>query len=1011
VTPSASEPLELRRALVDLAHAVVYCREGGELQLTTREVELLRYLSDRPRQLVTREELLERVWGYSDAVVSRVCDNTVRRLRAKIETDPARPEHVLTVHGSGYRFEPLPGLQPVPASPPLPEPEPELLLLGPAAIDLARRRVQTPEGPAELTSTEAALLERLARADGATLDRQQLLREVWGSPASGGRAVDSVVARLRQKIEPEPDKPRYLLTVRGGGYRLERPKRVEVRTEPLLGRAELLDEVLGTLSESSWVLLVGPAGIGKSRLAREVAAHAQRGARRGGSLWVDLAAGDLPGAMGAALEIDVSGPDPLARIERALQARPGLLLVLDNLETVAEAIGPLVARLQKLPDLTSLGTSRLRLGLDGERAVEVGPLEEDAATELFFERARAASRSFRASEPAVRALVQRLEAVPLALELAAARTTALSVEELTRRLELDLLSRPRAGDPRHRSLRGALSTSWELLGEEERGALLQLSLFRAGFDAEDAEGLLGEGALDQVQALRDASLLRTQPERWALRLRAWEAVREFVEPLLDPEIVRRHCAWLARKGELSWIDSLNQAEHERELDLQIAAVEDLAAAIPLALDLDEVELAYRCFAGAAFVWHRHGPVQPLVAAGAALLARPELSGLARADVSLSLGLAHHALDEDEPAERWLREAHRLGQELGDARTAAAAALRLGSSSANRGDLAGSRAWDEEVIRLLEGHTEGAESNLLLFAQFNLAWYADVDEARAEQILKQLARTDHLPMRAVAHQALGDIATAEGHPTEAWGYYRAARSYELQARMRRRSMAPLNSMEALLDLGEHEELEHTYEEALEIAQRSGAPVDEMSARMYLARSLMVRERSQEASEQLLAVQRLLGAGSPRPVVQCFLEALMAQQALERGEPGTALALATRSGELATSCGRPGNAALAGSICALAELALGRPAQGLVLAEQALQTQLQGQCPPLYLPLIHARLGLAALGAGQPERAQQALTEGRAASLAAGTAKPRSEATVLLDQLERAIVQHGAAPRPT
>ncbi|MEQ1566077.1 MAG: winged helix-turn-helix domain-containing protein, partial [Myxococcota bacterium] len=85
------------------------------MPLTTREVELLRYLAANPSRVIPRDELLAQVWGYAGTVMSRASDNTVRRLREKIERDPAHPDHLLTVHGVGYRFEPLPPAQPVQA--------------------------------------------------------------------------------------------------------------------------------------------------------------------------------------------------------------------------------------------------------------------------------------------------------------------------------------------------------------------------------------------------------------------------------------------------------------------------------------------------------------------------------------------------------------------------------------------------------------------------------------------------------------------------------------------------------------------------------------------------------------------------------------------------------------------------------------------------------------------------------------------------------------------------------
>ncbi|MFZ5481094.1 MAG: response regulator transcription factor [Myxococcota bacterium] len=90
---------------VDLARERVV-RGDTEVMLTTQEARCLAYLAERPGKNVGRDELLRDVWGYRGGVVTRSVDNTILRLRAKIEADPARPRHVLTVQGTGYRFEP-----------------------------------------------------------------------------------------------------------------------------------------------------------------------------------------------------------------------------------------------------------------------------------------------------------------------------------------------------------------------------------------------------------------------------------------------------------------------------------------------------------------------------------------------------------------------------------------------------------------------------------------------------------------------------------------------------------------------------------------------------------------------------------------------------------------------------------------------------------------------------------------------------------------------------------------
>ena len=200
--------LELQACRVDLDERRVERADGSAHELTPREADLLHFLVTHPSRVVGREELLAEVWGYADAVVSRACDNVVRRLRTKVEADPRHPDHVITAHGEGYRFEPGNAGQ-----------LGRLIHLGDVTVDLGRHVVEHPDRPSvALTTQEVALLEMLHDAQGALVDRPQLQRRLWGR--AGGRALDAAIHRLRTKLESDPANPRWLVTERGAGYRL-----------------------------------------------------------------------------------------------------------------------------------------------------------------------------------------------------------------------------------------------------------------------------------------------------------------------------------------------------------------------------------------------------------------------------------------------------------------------------------------------------------------------------------------------------------------------------------------------------------------------------------------------------------------------------------------------------------------------------------------------------------------------------------------------------------------------
>ncbi|MCA9492780.1 MAG: winged helix-turn-helix domain-containing protein, partial [Myxococcales bacterium] len=432
-------------------------------------------------------------------------------------------------------------------------------------IDLDRRVVRRDDRDRTLTVQEAELLEHLVMRAGTPVGRAELLRHVWGYPgpdAPDTRAVDIAVRRLRSKIERDPSTPRHVVTQRGSGYRFEPLHEAElseegavvvveaellgsVPAEPpgFVGRSEVLARLDAALSERRWVGLVGPAGVGKTRLALRAATSWQRSGQP--VYWVvGSAAGPLELAVrvaGGAGDVDEAAA--VERAVRVLRRRGPHALVLDD---PPESAWRLVrALLDRVPELRVLTTSRTAPEEPATR-LEVPPLPTSEAVALLLARARVHRSDWGRDGEALERIAAELDGVPLAIELAAQRARVLTPTML-----LDALrDRFRVLADGDASLRGALALSWSLLDDVQRRALTQLSVFRGGFGVEAAAAVvaLPEGApwvLDWLGQLVDHSWLTTSEAGGRTRFAMLESQRRFAqEQLGDAGPVRaRHLVW------------------------------------------------------------------------------------------------------------------------------------------------------------------------------------------------------------------------------------------------------------------------------------------------------------------------------------------------------------------------------------------------------------------------------------------------------------------------------------
>jgi predicted ATPase/class 3 adenylate cyclase/DNA-binding CsgD family transcriptional regulator len=454
----------------------------------------------------------------------------------------------------------------------------------PAGLSLkVRMGLHTGEGHERGGDYFGSAVNRAARvldaANGSQILVSSSTREVLGGDVDASSVlVDLGVHELRDVVDPvrlyrlddaafesDPRPPRTG-SVRAGNLR--------ATSGSLLGRAEDVESVMDDLARARVVTLTGVGGIGKTRLALEVGRKLQ-GEWRDGVWFAALDTVDRPAALLRSL-LGLLGIDP--RVERELDSLiEGLkyrdtLLILDNCEHLLEAVAETASAIvSSCVRVRVLATSREPLDVDGERARRVGPLSTDevgSAVELFRLRAEEAGASLDADRDAdaIVRICRRLDGIPLAIELAAARARSLRPAEIAERLDdmfRLLTGGRRASTERHRTLRATLEWSYDLLSEPERSVFARLSIFPGSFALDAAEvvvadALSDDDVLDVIDRLLARSLLVPVDECDETRFRLLDPVRQLAGEQLatrgETDSFRRaHTRWyldlIARLGE------------------------------------------------------------------------------------------------------------------------------------------------------------------------------------------------------------------------------------------------------------------------------------------------------------------------------------------------------------------------------------------------------------------------------------------------------------------------------
>ncbi|HWI65262.1 MAG TPA: LuxR C-terminal-related transcriptional regulator [Symbiobacteriaceae bacterium] len=642
------------------------------------------------------------------------------------------------------------------------------------------------------------------------------------------------------------------------------PHNLPAQFTTFVGRDAEMAAVAGQLQSARLVTLVGPGGVGKTRLAVQAAA-ALLDRYEDGAWFVPLEAVQRPdhlsqavaGAMGVLGELNDAQADSLLIALKRVVAQRRFLLLLDNCEHLIEGCALLAHQLLvACPGLSILCTSREPLRIAGEVVVEVAPLSVPAhrrgstaeqlltyaAVQLFQERARSIQPNFAVTPQNVRDVADvcmQLDGIPLAIELAAARVSVLTPAELSARLSdrFGLLSsRNRLALPRHQTLRAAVEWSHQLLSEAEQVLWRRLSVFAGGFTLPAAEAIAAGGALEEAEVLlllaplADKSLLRVDRSGTTLRYSMLETIREFgQERLGDAEeecgVRRRHLAWFA-----GWVHEAvteftgpEQALRFQQIDQEIG---NLQAAMAWSMtDPESALTGLRLASDLGYYW-LGGRMKEGVEVLSELLALPVLQEptVERVSALSVAGACGVHLGEVNRTRSYLQEGFVLAQQLGVKEEEAYLRNNLGQLAFHEG-------------RLLEARTHYAQS-LSLFRELG----------RHDGALVNLGNLAYVDLH------LGDLAAAGALFDEAIAGLRGLDHPAWLCGALERA-----SMQRLL-VGRLEEARQLLSEGLALAAKLQDPVWSITCAERVCHWLLTKGRAESAAQLLGAVCSLRAAYS-------------------------------------------------------------------------------------------------------------------------------------------------------
>ncbi len=533
-----------------------------------------------------------------------------------------------------------------------------------------------------------------------------------------------------------------------------------------VGREQEVAEVKALLLNGArLVTLSGPGGTGKTRLSIETASELVSEFLNG-VFWVGLATLTDPGLVMDTIAQTIGAKDGVAE---HISERD-MLLVLDNLEQVIDAAPQLSPLLAACPNLRLLVTSRELLRINGEVEFAVPPLAETEAIELFC------SRSGHQADNTIAELCRRLDNLPLAVELAAARTNVLSPHKILDRLSksLDLFKGGRDSDPRQATLRATIEWSHDLLSAEEKELFARLAVFRGGSTLEAAEEV-ADADIDTLQSVVDKSLVRHTDDRfWMLETIRTYSV-EMLRRLPDVEALHarhaHHFLVLAEEAEShlreyskEWLDRI-----EEEHDNMRAALDHLQAS-------GDTQSVLRLAGSISEFWDIRGHHAEAGRRLEDALVADDRPTSARAKALNAASTCAMAAQDAELAERRAEEALSLHREAGDAWGTALSLFFLGDVAANRGD------WDEGR-RLFEASVltfrDVGDEHLGLWASRMLSWmYSELgDFARSGPLhidnLRLARKLGNTHLQAECLEALAFNEIREGQTRDAVPFLKEA----------------------------------------------------------------------------------------------------------------------------------------------------------------------------------------------------------------------------------------------